>query len=142
MLGEVAGHASALYAVLALVLTAGGLATIIRRPSCDHEHPAHPAPRRLSGAFTLGAASALVVSPCCTPVIAAVIGMTAVNPDPLSRATLLGAFALGHSAPLFLAGSLGAFCARPLRRWNASPAPAIVSGSLMLGLGGYYGLLA
>jgi cytochrome c-type biogenesis protein len=92
--------------------------------------------------FSLGAASALVVSPCCTPVVAAVIGMTAGSADPAARAMLLGAFTLGHAAPLFLAGALGALCDRPLRAWNASPAPAVVSGALMLALGGYYGMLA
>lgn len=144
LLGQVTGHASALYAVLALALVAGGLVTLLRSPNCGHTHHPAPnaAPHRLSGVFSLGAASAFVISPCCTPVVAAVIGMTAGDADPQSRALLLGAFALGHAAPLFLVGSLGAICARPLRTWNASPAPAIVSGALMLALGGYYGMLA
>jgi cytochrome c biogenesis protein CcdA len=144
LLGAVAGGASALYAVLAVALVVGGLVTLVRSPACDHAHHARPkaAPHRLSGVFSLGAASALVVSPCCTPVVAAVIGMTAGSADAPARAMLLGAFALGHAAPLFLAGSLGALCDRPLRAWNASPAPAVVSGALMLALGGYYGMLA
>jgi cytochrome c biogenesis protein CcdA len=54
---------------------------------------------------------------------------------------LLAAFAIGHAAPLFAVGTLGSLCARTFRRWNASPAPAVVSGALMLALGAYYGLL-
>jgi len=145
LLDQVAGHASALYAVLAAVLAGGGLVTLLHAPSCDHAHHAirnDVTSHRLSAVFSLGAASAFVVSPCCTPVVAAVVGMTAGNGDPLSRALLLGAFALGHAAPLFLVGSFGSIFARPLRAWNSCPAPGVVYGSLMLALGGYYGLLA
>lgn len=145
LLGQVNGHASLLYAVLAAVLAGGGVVTVLRAPSCGHTHHAvsdNLPPHRLSAVFSLGAASAFVVSPCCTPVVAAVIGMTAGATDPFSRALLLAAFTLGHSAPLFAVGSLGSIFARPLRAWNASPAPAVVSGSLMLALGGYYGMLA
>jgi cytochrome c biogenesis protein CcdA len=147
LLAQVAGHASVLYLVLAATLASGGVATLVRTPACDHEHHENtrggekPHPPRMSGVFSLGAASAFVVSPCCTPVVAAVIGMTATDADPLSRAALLGAFALGHAAPLFLVGSLGTLCTRTFRAWNAGPAPAVVSGSLMLALGVYYGLL-
>jgi cytochrome c biogenesis protein CcdA len=145
LLFGIAGHASALYLTLAAALVLGGTATLLRGSTCSHAQPERrvpEAPRRASAAFSLGAASALVVSPCCTPVVAAVAGMTAADANPLARAALLGAFALGHAAPLFAAGSLGGFCARWLQAWNASPAPAVVSGSLMLALAAYYGLLA
>lgn len=143
LLTEITGHASALYVVLALALACGGVATLLRGSGCarsHHDDPKMKQASRPSAAFSLGAASALVVSPCCTPVVAAVVGMAA-DANPLSRAALLGAFALGHAAPLFAFGSLGSVCARTFRRWNASPAPAIVSGSLMLALAAYYGLL-
>ena len=141
LLAQVTGHTSALDAALAAALAAGGLATLLRRSQCTHA-PQPRTPQRLSGIFCLGAASALVVSPCCTPVVAALIGLEGGAADPLARAALLTAFALGHAAPLVAAGSLGALCARPLRAWTASPAPAVVSGTLMLALGAYYGLLA
>ena len=139
LLFGLAGHASALYAVLAAALALGGIATLLRGPACTHTTAP---PRRASAAFSLGAASALVVSPCCTPVVAAVAGMTVAGANQFGRAALLGAFALGHAAPLFAAGSLGSLAARTFAHWNASPAPAVVSGSLMLALGAYYGLLA
>jgi cytochrome c biogenesis protein CcdA len=144
LLGQLAQHASALYLVLAAALACGGITTLLRGPGCEGAHGEQREigpPRRSSAVFSLGAASAFVVSPCCTPVLAAVLGMTAFDANPLSRAALLGAFALGHAAPLFAVGSLGSLCARTFRTWNASPAPAIVSGALMLALGLYYGLL-
>jgi len=147
LLAQVAGHASVLYLILAAVLACAGIATLLRCSGCAHEHHqassgASPQPRRSSAAFSLGAASALVVSPCCTPIVAAVFGLTALDASPPSRAALLAAFALGHAAPLFVVGSVGSLWARTFRAWNASPAPAVVSGSLMLALGAYYGLLA
>ncbi|HEY5348320.1 MAG TPA: cytochrome c biogenesis protein CcdA [Candidatus Lustribacter sp.] len=143
VLGQLAGHASALYCVLAAALTGAGIATLLRGPDCGHAHEARHGSRRrrTSAVFSLGAASALVVSPCCTPVVAAVLGMTALDGNPLSRMALLGAFALGHAAPLFVVGSLGSLGSRTFRTWSASSAPAVVSGTLMLALGVYYGLL-
>ena len=144
LLAQVSGHASALYVVLAVALAAGGIITLCRGSSCDHPHHtihASAEPHRLSGVFTLGAASALVISPCCTPIcLAAVVGMS-VDANPTTRAELLAAFALGHAAPLFAVGTLGSLCARTLHTWNASAAPAVVSGALMIALGAYYGLL-
>ena len=98
--------------------------------------------RRASGAFALGAGSALVISPCCTPLIVGFAGLGAFERDPLLAAAYLGAFALGHAAPLALTGLLGATFARRVRGIAASAAPAIVSGTLMIALGCYYGLLA
>lgn len=145
VLVQLAGQASALYLALAAALAFGGITTLLRGSGCAHAHHgdggAGNPPRRLSAIFCLGAASALIISPCCTPVVAAVAGISATGANPLTRAALLGAFALGHAAPLFAVGSLGSLCARTFHRWNASPAPAIISGSLMLALGAYYGLL-
>ncbi len=143
LLAQITGRASALYVILAVALAAGGIITLCRGSSCDHAHDpvrGNAAPNRLSAVFSLGAASALVVSPCCTPILAAVAGMS-VDANPATRAELLAAFALGHAAPLFAVGTLGTLCARAFRAWNASPAPAVVSGALMIALGAYYGLL-
>lgn len=143
LLGAVLHHAAAINIVLAVALGAGGLVTLLRRSQClrsDHEHAVGP--HRFSGIFSLGAASALVVSPCCTPMVAAVVAFPSLDATPWLRASLLGMFALGHAAPLLVLGSAGAVVAGPLRRLNASPAPAVISGTLMLALGAYYGALA
>ena len=145
LLATVMQNASAIDIVLAVALAAGGLVTLLRRSQCRlHEHEETPpvAPRRLSGVFSLGAASALVISPCCTPIVAAVVAFPSLDPAPWSRAALLGVFALGHAAPLVVLGCAGSLIGGPIRRWNAGPAPAVISGTLMLALGAYYGVLA
>lgn len=141
MLGIVTSNAAMLDAVLALVLVSAGIITLLRSPRCEQHAPVAMQPRRLSGVFSLGAGSALVVSPCCAPVVAAVAAFPALDVSPVSRAVLLGAFALGHAAPIVVLGAAGSVCAQRLRRWNAGPAPAVVSGTLMLALGAFYGLL-
>jgi cytochrome c biogenesis protein CcdA len=143
VLGALTGNASVLYLALAAVLGCAGLKTLAQRPACAHAHGQRPVGARTpaSGAFSLGAASAFVVSPCCTPVVAAVAGLTAFDGHVVARVLLLAAFALGHAAPLLLAAPGGALVRRALHAWDAGPAPAIVSGTLMLALGMYYGLL-
>jgi cytochrome c biogenesis protein CcdA len=86
--------------------------------------------------------SAFVVSPCCTPVVAGIAGLTALGGRCGEGIALLVAFALGHALPLLAAGALSARIAALLARPSASSAPAVVSGTLMLALAAYYGVLA
>jgi cytochrome c biogenesis protein CcdA len=139
LLGALTLHASALYIVLAAILIGTGLRVLIAEPKCAHAHDGQRA--RLSGAFSLGAASAFVVSPCCTPVVAAVLGMAAFEGNSWSRTSLLAGFALGHAAPVLAAAPGSSLLLRIGSRWNAGAAPALVSGTLMVALGLYYGLL-
>jgi cytochrome c biogenesis protein CcdA len=133
-------HVAAIDAIVALALIVFGIATLVRDPHrCEG---AHVRDARSSGAFALGAVSAFVVSPCCTPLIVAFAGLGAFARDPWYAAASLGAFALGHAAPLLLAGIAGATLAAPLRALAASAAPAVVSGSLTIALGAYYAVLA
>jgi thioredoxin:protein disulfide reductase len=142
LLQTLAGYAAAIYLMLAVTLGIAGLATLVREPQCAHACDEHAGQaRRVSAVFTLGAASALVVSPCCTPVVAAVIGLSAFDASPLSRALLLAAFALGHAAPLLFLGAGGSLITARLQRWSGGSVPAVISGTLMLALGLYYGLL-
>jgi thiol:disulfide interchange protein DsbD len=142
ILQMLAGYAAAIDLLLAALLGIAGLTTLIRDPEHAHRCDQHAGQtRRASAVFTLGAASALVVSPCCTPVVAAVVGLSAFDASPLSRAALLAAFALGHAAPLFFLGAGGSLITTRLQRWSSGSAPAVISGALMLALGLYYGLL-
>lgn len=142
LFGSVLRHAAALDAVLAVALVVGGVVTLVRGPQCHHDSHENDRPfPRSSGIFCLGAASALVISPCCTPVVAAVATFPSLDPSPWTRATLLAAFAVGHAAPLVLLGFAGTIAGRTLQRLNASPAPVVISGTLMLALGAYYGAL-
>ncbi|MDB5027162.1 MAG: putative c-type cytochrome biosis protein CcdA [Candidatus Eremiobacteraeota bacterium] len=153
MLGFAAGAAGALwsasayvYAGLALLLAGGGVATLLRAGHGDAAGPcAHdqPGPRAsLGGSFLLGASSAFVVSPCCTPVVAAIAGLTLTGGRTGEGTALLAAFACGHALPVLVAGSLGARFSSALRRVGSSQAPATVGGGLMLALAAYYGALA
>lgn len=143
ILTTLAVHLDVVYSVLATVLVVGGIMTLARRsPTCEKHAHDSPRVRRLSGVFSLGAASALVVSPCCAPVVAAVAGMGLADRNPLLSAAFLCAFALGHALPLCLAGLVHSAVTTRLRSWNAGPALSVVSGTLMMALGLYYGCLA
>jgi len=142
-LGAVRGWSTYVYVALAIALAIGGTMTLLQRDADPH---AHAQPRagnsNAGGAFLLGASSALVVSPCCTPIIAGIAGLTIVSGRASDGVILLASFGLGHAAPLagvaFMSGRVSAV----LRRFAASPAPAVVAGTLMLGLAAYFGALA
>ncbi len=138
-LGFLAGASTLIYAVLASGLIVAGLWTLLRRRH-HHEH-ASTAPRSLGAVLLLGAASAFVASPCCTPIVASVVSYAAIVGKPAFGATLLFFFALGHITPL----AAVAFAGGPLRammvRVANAQAPAIASGVLMLALGLFYGVL-
>jgi thiol:disulfide interchange protein DsbD len=136
-----------LYAALAITLAVAGFATLLRVDCTSHVHDdvrAGDAGARASfgGTFLLGASSALVVSPCCTPIVAGIAGLTTAGGHPAAGATLLAAFACGHALPIVSAGALGTHVARALRHVAVAHASAVVAGTLMLALAAYYGVLA
>lgn len=153
LIGVAAGALGALwqtsgiiYAALAALLAAGGVATLLHeRHACGDaccDRTATAPGGGLGGALLLGAASAFVVSPCCTPLIAGIAGLTVLGGRAAEGAALLGAFALGHVVPLLSAGTVGTRIARAMARATVSEAPAVIAGTLMLALSAYYGLLA
>lgn len=151
-LGSLAGAFSVLWnvssridAILAVGLFAGGLVTIVRatpHARCATKTASAQSHATVSGPFLCGAGSALVISPCCTPIIATIVTVSGSSGRPLFGALLMAAFALGHAAPLFIAGLANARLQHVFARFTASQAPAVVSGSLMISLGCYYGVIA
>lgn len=142
LLSLVTRNAGTIDAVLAVALIASGIATLVHEPACRHERSAEESPSpRLSGSYTLGAASGLVVSPCCTPMVAAVAAFPVLDGSPLTRAAMLAAFALGHTAPMLATGMMSSAVATRIHRWTAAPATAVVGGTLTIALGAYYGIL-
>lgn len=147
-LGMLWSLSGALYGILAVSLIAGGGLLLIRAvppgtPICAHAGP-EPDEKRahsLGAVGLLGAAGAFVISPCCTPVLAAVGATSAALGKPLSGALLLACFAAGHALPLTIAGSASAALSR-LASTRFAQAPAIVGAVLTIALGAYYGLLA
>jgi cytochrome c biogenesis protein CcdA len=145
-LGALYSGSRALYLLLALALAAGGAVTLLRA-GAGHRHQASPragqsARASLGGAFLLGCASALVVSPCCTPVVMTIAGLTMGGGRSAEGAALLGAFGCGHALPVLAAGAIGTEISARVRAFGASSAAAVVAGSLMLALAAYYGTLA
>jgi thiol:disulfide interchange protein DsbD len=132
-----------LYATLALALGGAGIATLLRSEvSCDRHLPAPRRSASVGGAFLLGASSAFIVAPCCTPIVAAIAGFTTLGGRTAEGVGLLVAFALGHTSPLLAAGALGRTLARLFRGVSLSPASSVVGATLMLALAVYYGVLA
>lgn len=132
---------AAIYAVLSLVLAASGILTLWRTKH-DCAKPGIAAPRSLGGVFVLGASFALVVSPCCTPIVSAILAYGGTAATPIYTCFLLSCFAAGHSMVLFLGALSTAGIEQTLRRFAAHDAAATVSGALLLALAGYYGVLA
>jgi thiol:disulfide interchange protein DsbD len=154
-LGVAAGALGALwsasrlvYAALAVLLAVAGIATLLRGGrDRSHVHgnvpAAHAGARTsLGGTFLLGASSAFVVSPCCTPIVAGIAGLTTASGHAGVGVALLTAFACGHALPIVSAGAIGTRIASAFQPLAASHASAVVGGTLMLALAAYYGVLA
>lgn len=129
-----------LYGALAGVLTASGALTLWR-VGCTREHTAS-VERSLGATFLLGASSAFVFSPCCTPLMLAIVSFGASSGRPGFAAIALAVFGLGHAVPALLIGSLSAGIARTLRTIGHTEPVTIVTGALFLAMGGYYAVLA
>jgi cytochrome c biogenesis protein CcdA len=128
------------YLGLAIVLGVAGLVTLLRRH--DHGDAAQRSVAGSGSAFLVGATSVLVMSPCCTPIVAGIAGLTIASGRASDGAGLLASFALGHAAPLAAAALLGDRVRRAAHRMADSPAPAVIAGTLMLALGAYFGTIA
>jgi cytochrome c-type biogenesis protein len=57
--------------------------------------------------FLLGGSSALVASPCATPVLTSILGFVAASRDPALGAILLFTYTVGYSTPLLIVGASG-----------------------------------
>lgn len=92
--------------------------------------------------FLFGGASALVASPCASPVLATILGFVATLGDPLLGAALLCSYTLGYTTPVLLTALL-ATSAREVSSGLGGQfdwfAPA--SGAALLAYGTYSGLV-
>jgi cytochrome c biogenesis protein CcdA len=142
VLGKAVQYSTVVYAILAIALACAGSVTLwgFERHSC-----ANDAIRKNTGAgasFLFGAFSALVVSPCCTPLAIAVIAYTSASADPLYGSGLLAAFAIGHALPLIGAGAAAHHLSTLVLGANLRNAANTVGAALMLALAAYYAVLA
>lgn len=141
LLSAVRAWSTTIDLALAAALAAGGSATLLRESADFHPHEAC-ARGQGGGAYVLGAMSALVVSPCCTPVVAAIAGLGMLDARPVEVALLVTAFAAGHVAPIGAAVVLGTRSTHTLTRLGAASGNGVIAGTLMLALAAYYGLRA
>ena len=142
LVGAAAKLSTYTYAAVALALGASAVIALWREEhACPQAHAAVSG-GGAGGAFLLGASFAFVLSPCCTPLVLGILAYTAGSPNPLYASALLACFALGHALPIACAG-LGA---RAIAQGFAHPtvrrAGTLVGATLMLGLAGYYAVLA
>lgn len=137
-LGMMIAYTRLLFVVLAISFCASGLMTIVVRRSCKHDE--HRVP--VSRGFFSGAASGLVLSPCCTPFVAGTGMLAAASGSSLTAAATLTAFLAGHVAPVLVAGVFGAWAANGIRSAAGADAIATAGATCSLALGLYYGLAA
>lgn len=142
LLGRAVQFSTWVYSTLALALMVAGAVSLWKSENaCSHEHTRSQS-SDAGATFFLGATSALVISPCCTPLVFGILRYTSAAGDPVYGSALLASFALGHALPILTVGaSAGAFSAL-LTRYAVRRAAAVLSAALMLALGAYYAVLA
>jgi cytochrome c biogenesis protein CcdA len=148
LIGSLWSLSSVIDGVLAATLLFGGAMTLIRaRTHQHHEQSCSPndSQARSDGSFggtaLVGAATALVISPCCAPIVVAIVATSTAVGKPAMGAALLAVFALGHALPLLFSGAFSSLLMRRFARLTTAQAPAIIAGSLLLALGCYYAVL-
>lgn len=111
----------------------------LRLPSWEAGMEAFTGLPRGLRAYALGASSALVASPCCTPVLASILGFVATSQDPALGLALLLAYSLGYTTPLMVAGTASGALSNIM---SASGATWItpVSAALLISYGTFTGL--
>lgn len=91
----------------------------------------------VAGAFVSGLLLSLVLAPCGTPVLAAVLSFAAHERGPVYGAVLLFAYGLGVGLPMLLVGTAARGLARRLDRLGKSAWTDRLAGGAMLALGFY-----
>jgi cytochrome c-type biogenesis protein len=143
-LGDLVRSASWIYATVALAGIVGGLVTLVGGLS-DHcgVHATHDldVTNAISAAVLSGVGFALMISPCCTPILGVVLAYTSARGEAARGAGLLAVYGLGHAAPLLPVVLGGGGAAGRIASSVWSDAVRVAAGSCMIGLGGYYALL-
>jgi cytochrome c biogenesis protein CcdA len=134
--------ASYVYAVVALLAIGSAIWMLVGADYCVHRESKERS-GSLGAAFVSGAGFALLVSPCCTPIIGAILAYSgAIGARfPLTSMALLVAFGLGHAMPVFLVLGLGRRPMAWLTTSHFSQLTSTVMASLMLVVGVFYAAL-
>jgi cytochrome c-type biogenesis protein len=119
---------------LAISFVIGGLALAADR-HCDHRVGA------LNG-FVPGFGSSLIASPCCTPAVLATAAAMESGVWAISALVSLAAFAIGHIAPVIIAGTTLRASTRLAAADRLRGVVPTIAGGCAVALGIYYGLAA
>lgn len=143
LVGDLVGYASWIYAGVAVSALAGGVVTLIGASAHHHEKRVQERPARnaLSAAFLAGVGFALMVSPCCTPILGVIVAYTSLHGNVALGSGLLAVFGLGHAVPSVaaLAGGRAAVARLWASRW--AQGMQVGAATCMMALGAYYALL-
>lgn len=143
-LGDLVRATSWIYALVALGGVVGGVVTLVGGLGDHggvHEAVDLDLTNAVSAAVLGGMGFGLMVSPCCTPILAVVLGYTSARGDAARGAGLLAVYGLGHAAPLLPVIMGGGLATARIASSAWSDAVRVAAGSCMIGLGGYYALL-
>lgn len=126
-----------IYLVLGLSLLDVFTISNINLPFRDQLKKNLPGPKGWLGVFILGILSGLVIGPCTTPVLGAILTFIAKERDILSGSILLASFAFGMSLLLILAGTFSALAQRMPKSgvWNRR---VKIFGAILLIAGAQY----
>ncbi|HVA27562.1 MAG TPA: cytochrome c biogenesis protein CcdA, partial [Candidatus Baltobacteraceae bacterium] len=141
LLIEAFNRSTQLYALLSVAFAAYGMWSLIHRDAGPCHEPRGRA-ASLGGTFLVGAMSALLPSPCCSPVLLGLAALSAGSADILHVVALAAAFALGHVLPLAAASLTLAPVIATFTGNRARGAVRTVGAGLCLALGALYGILA
>lgn len=131
----------AVYFALAAGCLIAGARTLLREVN-EQQCCEDPPGLANGGAFVTGAGFAFVVSPCCAPVLAALLLYGAQSGNTPGSCLLLAAFGLGHAVPVIAASLLTQRLRDAAASLRVSEALRVVMGGLLLSMAGYYGCLA
>ncbi|GAC1503134.1 MAG: hypothetical protein NVS1B14_08350 [Vulcanimicrobiaceae bacterium] len=136
-IAQLAAHTMVLDTVCGVALLALAASGLFAKSSALHG--CHTGSRSsLGAAFFLGGCGALALSPCCTPIVTALVVYASQGAGASYAALVLGAFALGHAAPLVLLACGNARLISALGRLGLEEAARTGSAVLSGLLGGYY----
>lgn len=137
VLADALRFSSWIYGLTGIALVIGGLAGLLRLRRgdfCASKRTAIPS----GAALFLGASTALIVSPCCTPMLASIVAFGAATGSAIFAALCVISFGLGHAAPVMVVGSFGSIVTVFEKAGELQDALSTIAGALMMGLGAYY----
>ena len=133
-------YSQLLYAGMACAFAGAALVPLLRS-TCRHDVVVHRV-TSVGGAMLLGLGLSLVVSPCCAPVIVAVVAAAAADGNVPHAAVLLACYAAGHAMPLLVLAGVAQKSAAAFSAFATARATTLVTSGVLLGLAGYYAVLA